>query len=235
MEEATIKFTYDFTVSPEGKAGTITELEDGDLLIEGWAASFDGLDREGENFVPGAFKAGIKDFMDKQRALCFHHKPDHGIGEVLELEEHEGKGLYMKARVDFQPESSPLRYIYNAIKKGTYKGLSVGGFFKRQLTPAGPRISGVDFTEISCTPVPVHSSTRFAVVAGKALADVEIPEKPANIEQIRSEDEALLREAVAALDGIFERIGKRNIESSDEDNSEEKVVEQQPEDESLII
>lgn len=182
-------FTYSFGLSPEGKADpgsitldpdSITELEDGDLLIEGWAANFEGLDRQNENFMEGAFQRGIKSFLSGQRALCFHHKHDMGIGEVLDLQEVEGKGLKMKARVDHQPESSPLRYIYNAIKKGTYKGLSVGGFFRRKLTPKGWRIADMDFTEISVTPVPVHPGTGFAVVAGKALEDAP-PAEPAKI------------------------------------------------------
>lgn len=178
-------FTYAFGLAPEGKAAagnvtldpdSITVLDDGDLLIEGWAANFEGLDRQNENFTDGAFKRGIKSFLNGQRALCFHHQFDKGIGEVLDLEEVEGKGLKMKARVDHQPESSPLRYIYNAIKKGTYKGLSVGGYFKRKLTEKGWRIADMDFTEISVTPVPVHPGTGFAVIAGKALENAPEPE-----------------------------------------------------------
>jgi HK97 family phage prohead protease len=169
-------FNYGFTVEGKSLEDTVvTETEEGDLLIEGWAADFTGMDREGENFAPGAFQRGIKSFLDGQAALCFHHQADKGIGTVLDLKE-EGKGLYMKARVDHQPESSPLRYIYNAVKKGSYKGLSVGGFFKRAMG----KIADVDFTEISVTPVAVHPGTSFAVVAGKALetdvSETTVPE-----------------------------------------------------------
>jgi HK97 family phage prohead protease len=197
-----IAFQYGFGLAPEGKASvdiatispdTITELEDGDLLIEGWAANFDGIDRDGENFAPGAFQRGIENFLRGQAALCYHHKSDHGIGSVVDLKEVEGKGLYMKARVDHQPESSPLRYIYNGIKKGTYKGLSVGGFFKRAMTTLGQRIADVDMTEISVTPVPVHAGTGFNVVAGKAL-DVGTPEEESDGPTIED-----LERAVAAL------------------------------------
>lgn len=211
-------FQYDFGL--EGKAvanedggelrdATVTELDNGDLLIEGYAAVFDGIDREGENFIPGAFQRGIKSFLNSQASLNFHHKHDHGIGKVLDLDEEEGKGLKMKARVDFQPESSPLRYIYNAIKKGTYKGLSVGGFFKRKLTEAGWRIADMDFTEISVTPVPVHPGTSFAVVAGKALEDIELPAKPDVSGDVRAEDEEMLKYYIEGLSSIFDRISKR--------------------------
>ncbi|MBB4663017.1 HK97 family phage prohead protease [Conexibacter arvalis] len=151
-----------------GKSLDATILENGDLLVVGYAAVWDGLDREGENFLNGAFQRGIKTFLEGQATLAFHHQHDKGIGKVLELREDE-RGLWMKARVDFQPESSPLRYIYNGIKKGTYNALSVGGFFARTLTARGWRISAVDVTEVSVTPVPAHPGTSFAVVAGKAL------------------------------------------------------------------
>lgn len=153
----------------------VTVLEDGDLLIEGWAADFEGLDRQGENFTRGAFEHSIKTFLNGSAALCFHHKHDLAIGSVLELREVEGKGLYMKARVDRQGPSSPLRYIYDGIRKGSYRGLSVGGFFKRKRTASGWRISSVDFTEVSVTPVPVHPRTSLAVIAGKALDDAADP------------------------------------------------------------
>lgn len=154
----------------DGKALTTThETESGDLIIEGWAAVFDGIDRQGENFAEGAFSRGIRAFLGSQASLNYHHRHHLGIGKVLELREIAGRGLWMRARVDFQPESSPLRWIYNGIKKGTYTALSVGGFFRRTLTASGWRIADMDFTEISVTPVPVHSGTSFAVVAGKAL------------------------------------------------------------------
>ena len=160
----------------DGKAlSSARELDTGDLIIEGWAADFSGIDREGENFIEGAFQRGIKAFLSRQASLNYHHRNEYGIGKVLELREVEGKGLWMRARVDYQPESSPLRWIYNGIKKGTYNALSVGGFFRRKLTAAGWRIADMDFTEISVTPVPVHPGTSFAVVAGKALEPAPAP------------------------------------------------------------
>lgn len=160
---------HNFTL--DGKALATHELADGDLLIEGWAADFSGIDRQGENFADGAFERGIKSFLKDGGALCYHHKHDHAIGKVLDLREVRGKGLWMRARVDKQEPSSPLYWIYNAIRKGTLRGLSIGGFFKRKVTAGSRRIAAMDFTEVSVTPVPVHPRTGFAVVAGKALED----------------------------------------------------------------
>jgi HK97 family phage prohead protease len=206
-----LAFRHDFVLEGKaledgGTAPTVVEEENGDLIIEGWAASFEGLDRQGENFVPGAFQRGIKAFLDGQSALCFHHQNDKGIGSVLDLQE-KPEGLWMKARVDYQPESSPLRYIYNAVKKGSYKGLSVGGFFKRAIVKGRRMIADMDFTEISVTPVAMHRKTKFAVVAGKALTDgieAETPVEPTEEGKAFEESLAGLGEALDALRARFE-------------------------------
>lgn len=157
----------------DGSPGAIVEvLEDGDLIIAGFAAEFEGQDRQGENFTDGAFQRGIKAFLEGPASLCFHHKAEKVLGKVLELTEVPGRGLWMKARVDGAIQKHPeLGTLYSQIKKGTLTGLSVGGFFKRMLTAAGRKISDMDFTEISVTPVPMHAKPAFSVVAGKALED----------------------------------------------------------------
>jgi HK97 family phage prohead protease len=216
-----VAFRYDFDLSgkalEDGSAApTVTEDANGDLIIEGYAAVFDGLDREGENFVEGAFTEGIKSFLGGQAALCFHHKHDHVIGKVLDLREEEGKGLFMRARVDAQEKTSPLRYIYDGIKKGSINGLSTGGFFKRALVKGKKMIAGVDFTEISTTGVPVHSGTNFAVVAGKALASdipaVEVPEDLKD-KEIRDSDMQNLvwqiEEITNTLQRVFDGVAAR--------------------------
>lgn len=184
----------------EGKALDTRILESGDLLIEGWAADFRGIDRQGENFIDGAFKRGIKSFLTGQSALCFHHKNDLGIGKVLDLQEVAGKGLWMRARVDFQEPGSPLRHIYSAVKKGSYRGLSVGGFFKRKLMDGGYRIADVDLTEVSVTPVAVHPRTAVTSVSTKAMGG----DRRAILDAA-SRDLALLSLRATALDARMER------------------------------
>lgn len=220
-------FAFRFDFIPEGKAVTdgetaqvVTELEDGDLLLDGYAAVFEGTDRQGENFTDGAFKRGVKSFLDGQASLCYHHDRGLCLGKVLDLREEEGKGLRMKARVDGAVRQHPvLGTIYQQIKKGTLNALSVGGFFRRKLTEAGYRISDMDFTEISVTPVPIHPGTKFAVVAGKALTSdlkadhVKIPEFPED--EIRDEDFMWAQDALSSLDRIFEKLNKRGDGGTD--------------------
>lgn len=191
-----VAFTFPFVL--EGKAldtPTVEELEDGDLIIEGWAADFDGVDRQQENFAPGAFERGIKSFLNGTASLNYHHKHDHVLGKVLSLEERETPdrhGLWLRARVDGALKESPLAHIYHQIRRGTLKGLSVGGFFHRAMTNLGKRIVDMDFTEISVTNVPVHARPAFAVVAGKALEDFAVePEATIDDEALASLDRAL--------------------------------------------
>lgn len=201
-------FTFRFDFIPEGKAvdsQVVTEEENGDLIIEGWAANFEGQDRQDENFTDGAFQRGIKSFLEGSASLCYHHDTGKCLGRVEELNEVEGKGLWMKARVDGAVAKHPeLGVYYEQIKKGTLRALSVGGFFKRKLTAAGRKIAECDFTEISVTPVSVHPGTSFAVVAGKALR--EMPNLPDVEGGIRAEDEEALNYMIGELDSMITRI-----------------------------
>jgi len=210
-------FAFQFDWIPEGKAledGTsapvVTEEENGDLLIEGYAAVFEGLDREGENFAdfPATFDAGIKAFLAQQASLCYHHKTDKLLGSVLDLAREEGKGLKMRARVDGAIRNHPeLGTYYEQIKKGSLKGLSIGGFFKRGIGALANKITGVDFTEISVTPVPIHPGTSFAVVAGKALTDLKVPDVP-NVGEVREQDEGTIRFLLEELQTVFDNLEK---------------------------
>lgn len=222
MEELDpVGFTFDFTVSPSEKAvaGTVAyELDDGDLLIEGTGLNFE-VDREDEAFEDsGLLQKSLDTFIAAGGPLCWHHKRDQVLGRVLEANVIEGKGVKIKARVDCQPESSPLRGIYEQIRKGTITGLSAAGRFRRRMTPNGPRIFDSDIYEWSATAVPVGRNTTFSVIAGKALASdldakhVVIPAFPED--EIREEDFMWAQESIATLDRIFERLSQRNSTSN---------------------
>lgn len=193
----------------EGKALGTRLLESGDLLISGWAAGYSGLDRERESFAPGAFSRSLKSFLGGQSALCFNHKTHMGIGRVFDLREVEGKGLWMEARVDKQEKSSPLYFIYNAIKKGSYRGISAAGYFKRQSTPEGTKIVDVDLTEFSICPVGVDGKTAVLNVSMKALGGGD---RRALI-GAAGHDLALLQIQAAALDARLERTAAQTAQT----------------------
>lgn len=204
---------FKFVIPMEAKAledGAFVVVEDnGDLTIEGYAAVWEGDDRQGENFAPGAFQKGTKAFLEAGGPICFHHKHDQVLGTVTELEEDD-KGLRMKGRIDGAIAEDPiLKTKYQQIKNGTLKALSVGGFFRRAIIEGKRRIADMDFTEISVTGVPIHTGPSFAVVAGKALLDdVEIPTAPEVDGEVRDEDVRAVEFLVGELNALLNRIGE---------------------------
>jgi HK97 family phage prohead protease len=208
-DEDLFAFRYDFIPEgkalEEGEADVVSVQDNGDLIIEGYAAVWDGEDREGENFAEGAFTRGIKSFLANQAALCYYHKGDKLLGRVLDLKQ-DGKGLRLKARVDGAIKNHPeLGVYYEQIKNGSMRGMSVGGFFKRALVGGKPKIVDVDMTEISCTGVPIHPGTSLSVVAGKALRDMPVLDGAPEGE-IRAEDEAQINFMIEELTNVIKRI-----------------------------
>jgi HK97 family phage prohead protease len=144
-------------------SGKALATSDGALIIEGIAADF-ALDREGETFTPGVLAAGLRRYMEAGAPLCFHHRTDQVLGQVEDAYV-DGAGLHVKARVEKPSAAGPLLDVYEKIKRGVIRGLSIGGIFK---TDRGGRIYSADIVEISATATPVQPGARF-VVTGKAL------------------------------------------------------------------
>lgn len=193
------------------------QLKEGDLLIRGIGANFE-MDREYEAFAEGAFDRGLKRFLDGEATLAYHHKHDHVLGRVLHAERVDGKGVELIARVDHQPETSPLRHLYEQVEKGSLNALSCGGFFQRAEVDGKPRIVDVDLTEWSITGVPVGKGTNFAVVGKKALAqEIEVPEVPEIEGQVRQSDLDQVGWIIEELKGVFDRLSSipSQRESSD--------------------
>lgn len=156
--------------------------EDGDLLIEGIAADY-SVDRQGEAFMPGCFEKAIGAFLARGGPLMYHHKHDQQLGQVTALESRDD-GLFIKGTIPKPSEGSPLFDVYNKIKRGMMKGVSVFGTCERKMTPDGMRIVETDLQEISITPMPIGASTLIGV-AQKAF--------PESFETLTEDDAAALR------------------------------------------
>lgn len=158
-------FQFDFAL--ERKAAI--HEEDGDIIIEGYAADW-LTDRQEEAFAPGAFEMGLKSFIDSNPILIYHHQYDKALGQIVEAE-NRPEGLWVKARVDKPSPGSWAEDVVNKISKGTIRGFSVGGVFHRRQGAGGrPEIYKADIAEISVTPFPINPRTLFAV-AGKAFGE----------------------------------------------------------------
>jgi len=169
------------TFTAEGKALSTTELRSGDLELRGYAVVWEGLDAQNENFLRGSFRKAIPAFLKGGAPLAFHHQGDKVLGRVLEMEE-DAYGVKLRARVDKQEATSPLRHLYDAIKRGTLKGLSTGGYFSRAQTAAGRMIDEVlRITEVSVTGVPQHPLTSAQAAEVKAIM------RPNTIQRVEEE------------------------------------------------
>lgn len=158
---APVRFDWAFRL--DAKA---VEREDGPIYIEGYASDF-GLDRDGEYMTPGALEKALDAFMSNSRALLYHHKLDQLMGEVEEARV-DGKGLWIRARVDRPEPGTDAMNRFKQVARGTLRGFSVGGFFRKAREAGRQLITSIDLVEISLTPTPVNPRTFGAVVA-KAL------------------------------------------------------------------
>jgi hypothetical protein len=140
------------------------------VWIEGKAATWD-LDDEGESFDPAAFDAGIKAFLSGSPVLSYHHAERvvetwHGasskivqLGVVTDLR-RESDGLYMKAWVPRPQHGGFLANVWDLIRSGAMKGLSVGGSFAK----AGTRIVRAALREISVAPWGINPNASITSV-----------------------------------------------------------------------
>jgi len=176
-------FELGFTL--DGKAVT-AQAPDGKLRIEGYAATL-GLDRKDEAFLPGVFEKGLDKYFRDNPVLLYHHQYDKALGTVEDVKLDQ-KGLFVKAALDPPAPGSWAEDVYNKVKSGTIKGFSIGGIFKRKMTPHGVRVHEADFAEISVTPLPLEAGSLFAL-AGKAFGNDAEEEK-----------------AIAALSELFDTL-----------------------------
>ncbi len=185
---------------------TTSPLASGELLISGYLTKWDELDREQDRMIRGSFAAAIPAFLSTHPILCLNHSVKSVIGRVLDLKE-DATGVKLTAKVMKQPESSPLRWVYDAIRGRYIAGLSVGAIFTR--TPRGDGsndIVGVDIVECSVASQPQLASAGFEVVSeGKALEWWTLDDERHELEQrfvaaaSRQLDLAELRLDVAAM------------------------------------
>ena len=152
------------------------------LMIEGIAAHW-SQDREDQSFDRGAFDRGIANFMKNPVLAYSHSKPlfdsaySDGksseyiqLGVVKELKKDPIRGLVMRAWVRKPPEDEPfLMHVYNQIKNGEMRGLSVGGKFRALLN----KIVDVDLQEISIAPKPINQNTLITKVTPVSQGGVE--------------------------------------------------------------
>lgn len=176
----TADFQYDVVL--DSKA-IVQQDEDGDLYIEGYASDY-SEDRDAEAFEEGCFQKSLQHYLDTNPVLLYHHKKSQALGQVLQARLDQ-KGLWVKARIDKPADGSWAQDVFQKVRRGTIRGFSVGGQFKRRIKDGALKIYDADIHEISVTPQPVNPRTLHAVAA-KAFADDERVEQVEALEKVMS-------------------------------------------------
>lgn len=192
--------THAFTAHG-AKSMDATELVSGDIAFKGYAVVWDGLDAEGENFIRGAVRDAIPAFLAGSAPVAFHHDRSKVLGRILDMYE-DRKGVFVRGRVDRQEPSSPLWYVYNAVRRGSVRGLSLSGYFQRQPTPAGRMISKVlRIVEVSLTPAAQHPQTGVCALEVKALPQSQRARELDALRRVETEL-GLLKLRLSAVDAL---------------------------------
>jgi HK97 family phage prohead protease len=191
-------------VTLTGKSLQATELQSGDIRLDGYCVVFEGLDADGEGFLRGSLKEAAPAFLRGPAPLAWHHDASKILGRVLSLEE-DSYGVKMVGRVDRQPPGGPLHYLYETIRRGSgVIGLSIGGYLSRAATATGRMIDNVlRITEISATARPSHPLTLATIAETKAIMYTGGDRRV--IIGAAARDLALLRIRAAAMDARLER------------------------------
>jgi HK97 family phage prohead protease len=175
--ESEVAGIFDF----EGKAMPTTG---GGQVIEGQAGGVD-IDRSLEAFEPGVLAKSAAKFMRTNPVLCYHHHVDEALGVVEQMGVNSNGKLYARARLDEPEPHTKLADVFRKVKSGTIKGLSVGGIFRRKMTPQGMRIHDFDMYELSVTPVPMEPGSLFTL-AGKALSNESGADRLKKLAELRA-------------------------------------------------
>lgn len=152
-----------------------SEDESGVGFIEGYAAVFDNVDRQGEVIRPGAFTKTINEAVKTGKVLLMVRHFAHGgdvletIGKVIEAEEDE-TGLYIKAQFS---ERSLAQEVRSMAKEGLVTSMSIGyeTIQERSIIEEGITVTELielKLGEVTLTNVPANE---LAIVTGaKSLA-----------------------------------------------------------------
>lgn len=165
------------------KAGEQEGLELGEF--EALVSVFGNTDSVGDRVMPGAFAKSLAEWQERGKPIPVIWTHSHSnafdyIGEVLEAEERRGEGLWIKGRLDIDPdlENANARQVYRLLKGGRIDNWS----FAYDVQDEGPGDDGVNelrqlrVYEVGPTLIGANQDTRTLAV--KADTKESVSDKP---------------------------------------------------------
>lgn len=206
------------------KAGEDRGLEAGQF--EAIVSVFGTTDSVGDKVLPGAFAKSLSEWGEKGKPIPVIWTHSHGdafayIGDVLEAEEREGEGLWIKGRLDVDPdaENATARQVYRLLKGGRIDNWS----FAYDVEDEAPGEDGANelrqlkLYEVGPTLVGAHQDTHTLAVKHLKESVEELEQQPPSTKAGRvlsAKNEDSLRQArdlitnvLAVLDGEAEKEG----------------------------
>lgn len=136
-----------------------------DVKIEGYASTFNNLDRDGEKFLPGAFEEDLANFMRNPVMLKDHwNKCDNVVGNFTKVHEDK-KGLFVKGVLSNAPDVRSIRF---KVAEGMIRTFSVAGMFHFNETHV--EIFRAHLYEISLIPIPANPKALFDFIKGHKIS-----------------------------------------------------------------
>jgi HK97 family phage prohead protease len=136
-------------------------------VFEGYGATFDGIDAQGDTIVPGAFSDSIAQHQadGTAPALLWNHSMNEPVGKLIGLQE-DSRGLRVKGKLNLNTAAGVKAHEH--LKAGDVTGLSIGytvppGGQEKQR--AGPRIlKKLNLHEVSIASMPADTNARVSGV-----------------------------------------------------------------------
>lgn len=186
----------------------------GDLVLRGYANTW-VEDRDFEMVSRHAFDHTLKAYLQKNPIILNQHDHRQRIGQVAEGDTDD-TGLKVTGYVR-KPQEGEERWrlsLYNDIKAGIVRTMSIGGFFWRELIDGNVMVTDIDLFEISVVAVPSNPDSIFAAAA-KAIKGGDVPGVASDIGKLLSQmrqiqgleamtDPMLLRLNARGLEGRYE-------------------------------
>jgi len=140
----------------------MTNLNDADLRISGYASVFGQTDLGGDSVRAGAFAASILQFENGRLPMLFGHETANPIG-VWDRIAEDRTGLFVSGRlIAGTPQADRTIRL---IREGAVSGLSIGYRVRSKLgSPRGRILTELDFWEVSVVAFPMQRSARITQI-----------------------------------------------------------------------